>query len=314
MNRYRLRSVMQYLALFFLFEGFAHAAAGTGFDFGAAITGAASGLVTNYEPIFKPLGDEIFVSLTTVMIISYGVKIIFATSHHAYQHAVEQGKAFLGSWLAAWVCLAFYDTPLWGGLSIHQAIPAMATFLTRKIGLGIVDTAIADMTSVITGSPGNPGMPAPGLFNPPEWITYIWVTVQATLLETALILASSFGFVAMGIGALFGPIMIPFLIVPQMRHWFYAWISYMVKFAMFTVVAAAQAFIWATAADNFLTTAIGGNYTLPHLLTCAIGLGIITLGTLLGLLSTGAIVNDLFGGSAHGGGSIGVMAAIKGLF
>jgi hypothetical protein len=45
-----------------------------------------------------------------------------------------------------------------------------------------------------------------------------------------------------------------------------------------------------------------------------VGLGIITVGAVLGLLSTGSIVNDLFSGSAHGGGGLGVIGLLKGLF
>jgi type IV secretory pathway VirB6-like protein len=128
------------------------------------------------------------------------------------------------------------------------------------------------------------------------------------------VLASSFGFIALGVGTLFGPLLIPWILVPQVRHYFYGWINFSLKFAMYAVVAAAQAFIWATATDKFVMTAIAGDFSLKHLLNSLVGLGILTLGSVLGLLSTGSLVNDLFSGSAHGGGGIGVLAAIKGLF
>jgi hypothetical protein len=83
---------------------------------------------------------------------------------------------------------------------------------------------------------------------------------------------------------------------------------------MFAVVAAVQALVWATAADGFIVNFVAGNYTLAHLLTSLVGLGIITVGAVLGLLSTGSIVNDLFSGSAHGGGGLGVIGLLKGLF
>jgi hypothetical protein len=138
--------------------------------------------------------------------------------------------------------------------------------------------------------------------------------LQSMVMEAVLVLASSFSFVALGVGTLFGPILISVIIVPWLRHWFFSWINFSVKFGMFAVVAAAQAFVWATAADSFIINFVAGNYTLAHLLTSLVGLGIITLGAILGLLSTGSLVNDLFGGSAHGGGSIGVIGALKALF
>ena len=279
-----------------------------GFDYTGTITGAASNLVTNYEPLFKPYGDTIFASLTVVMIVVCGKKIIFATSHAEYHAGLAYTKSFLGHWLVGWTCLSFYDVPLWGGMSIHQVIPMISAFLAGKINNAIVDTMMSDMTQVITQ------MPLPAVFAPAEIFAYFMVMVQSMVMEAVLVLASSFGFVALGVGTLFGPILIAGIIVPWMRHWFFGWLGFTLKFSMFSVAAAAQAFIWATAADTFILTFIAGDFSLAHLLTSFVGLGIITLGSVLGLLSTGSIVNDLFGGSAHGSGSIGVIGAIKALF
>jgi len=283
-------------------------ALGAGYDFAGSITGAAANLVINVEPLFKPIGDTIFTSLTIVMLVVCGQKIIFSTSHHEYQAGLAYTKSFLGHWLVGWTCLAFYDVPLWGGMSIHQVIPMIASFLAAKINLAIVDTTMTDMQNVITG------MPMPALFAPAEIFTYAMVMIQAMVMETVLVLASSFSLVALGVGTLFGPILISFIIVPFLRHWFFGWINFTVKFAMFAVAAAMQAYIWATAADAFIVNFVAGNYTLAHLLTSICGMGLITLGAILGLLSTGSLVNDLFGGSAHGGGGIGVIGAIKALF
>jgi hypothetical protein len=283
-------------------------ALGAGYDFAGSITGAAANLVINEEPIFKPVGDTIFASLTVVMIVVCGKKIIFSTSDAEYHAGLAYLKSFLGHWLVGWTCLAFYDVPLWGGMSIHQVIPMIATFLANKINLAIVDTTVTDMQTVISG------MPMPALFAPAEVFTYGMVMLQSMVMEAVLVLASSFSFVALGVGTLFGPILISVIIVPWLRHWFFSWINFSVKFGMFAVVAAAQAFVWATAADSFIINFVAGNYTLAHLLTSLVGLGIITLGAILGLLSTGSLVNDLFGGSAHGGGNIGVIGALKALF
>ncbi len=125
------------------------------------------------------------------------------------------------------------------------------------------------------------------LFAPAEIFTYIGVMVLSIVLEAVLVLASSFSFVALGVGTLLGPILISFIIVPWLRHWFFSWINFSVKFGMFAVVAAAQAFIWATAADNFINTFVAGNYSLAHMLTSIAGLGIITLGAVLGFSRLG---------------------------
>jgi len=279
-----------------------------GYDFAGSITGAASGLVVNQEPMFKPIGDGIFASLTVVMLIVCGKRIIFSTSHAEYHAGLAYLKSFLGHWLVGWTCLAFYDVPLWGDMSIHQVIPMMASFLAGKINTAIVDTMMADMSTVIAG------MPMPALFSPAELYTYAMVMLQSMVMEAVLVLASSFAFVALGVGTLFGPILISGIIVPWLRPWFFSWINFTLKFAMFAVAAAAQAFVWATAADNFILNFVKGNYTLAHLLTSLVGLGIITIGAVWGLLSTGHLVNDLFGGSAHGHGGIGVIGALKGLF
>ncbi len=294
--------------LFLLFALGAPFALGAGYDFAGSITGAAANLVINEEPIFKPVGDTIFASLTVVMIVVCGKKIIFSTSHAEYHAGLAYLKSFLGHWLVGWTCLAFYDVPLWGGMSIHQVIPMIATFLAGKINLAIVNTAMDDIQTVISK------MPMPALFAPAEVFTYGMVMLLSMVMEAVLVLASSFSFIALGVGTLFGPILISVIIVPWLRHWFFSWINFSVKFAMFAVVAAAQAFIWATAADNFILNFVAGSYTLPHLLTSLLGLGIITVGAVLGLLSTASLVNDLFGGSAHAGGSIGVVGAIKALF
>jgi hypothetical protein len=303
MNRFK--TIRNFFLLLLLGAPFSF---GAGFDFAGTITGAAANLVTNYDPIFKPVGDEIFTTITIVMIIVCGKKVIFSTSRYEYEAGLAYTKSFVGHWLVGWTCLAFYDFPLWGGMSIHQVIPMIASFLAAKINTAIVDTTMADMTKAISG------MSLPSVFAPGEMVAYIGVMVLSIVLEAVLVLASSFSFVALGVGTLLGPILISFIIVPWLRHWFFSWINFSVKFGMFAVVAAAQSFIWATAADNFINTFIAGDYSLAHMLTSIAGLGIITLGAVLGLLSTGALVNDLFGGSAHGGGSLGVLGFLKALF
>jgi hypothetical protein len=277
------------------------------FDFSGSITGAVDSLVINFEPLFKPVGDDLLISLTIIMIICYGAKMIWATSPSEYHSAVMAFKAFIVRWLVAWICMAGYDTPVFGtGLSIHQAIPAAATFLASQINTAILDTLLADIATLIKG------MPSPSVLAPVEVLTFGFVFLQAMVLEGILILVSAFGFVALGVFTLLGPLLIPWLIVPPASFLFNSWLHGTIKYAMYAVIAAAQAFVFATAADQFITSSIAGDYSLHHLLGSMVGLGIITIGSVLGLLSTGSLANDLVSGSAHAGtGGLGVIGTIK---
>ena len=81
-----------------------------------------------------------------------------------------------------------------------------------------------------------------------------------TVITGVLFVLTISGFVAIGIGTLLGPLMVPFILVPRFSWIFYNWISYTIKYSFYQVVANALVFVWAGAFVFVVNNIFGGVY------------------------------------------------------
>jgi len=207
--------------------------------------------------------------------------------------------------------LRYYNVPLpMIGSSFHQVLPDIGRQLSSNIDLASLDTLLARIAAIVTGTE------RPSLFNPLELFIFVSIMVDMIAIEGVLFGVTILGFVAVGIGSLLGPLFIPFLVVPRLSWLFWNWLSFMLQYSFYQVVASALVFVWTNVLVNFIDRSIHGDYTLAHFFVLLVPLGMLNIGLIFSVFRITSFVSDLFKGAAAAGSNLAgsVAVAVKGAF
>ena len=281
-------------------------------DYIGSITDSVTNLVTSGSPVFLATGNQVLTAVGIVMLVLYELK--WATHSSARHHPeFPYGEVFhfFGLFLVAEMMLRYYDVPLpMIGSSVHQVLPEIGRQLSSNIDLASLDTLLARIAAIATGTE------RPSIFNPLELFVFASIMVDMIAIEGILFGVTILGFVAVGIGSVIGPIFIPFLIVPRLNWLFWNWLSFMLQYSFYQVVASALVFVWTNVLVNFIDRSIHGDYTLAHFFVLLVPLGMLNIGLAFSVFRVTSFVSDLFKGAAAAGGNLagGVATVVKGAF
>jgi hypothetical protein len=119
-----------------------------------------------------------------------------------------------------------------------------------------------------------------------------------------------------GIGSLLGPLFIPFLVVPRLSWLFWNWLSFMLQYSFYQVVASALVFVWTNVLVNFIDRSVHGDYALAHFFILLVPLGMLNIGLIFSVFRITSFVSDLFKGTAAAGNNLAgsVAGVVKGAF
>ena len=172
--------------------------------------------------------------------------------------------------------LRYWNAPLGllGGHNVHQIIPVIAYDLANKINIAALDTLTSQVDNILKNTP------FPGATQFLEIGLYFEFTGLLILADGVLFVLTLLSFVAIGIGTLVGPLLVPFILVPRFNWLFYNWLSYTIKYSFYQVVANALTFIWANAFVFVINNLFGGNFALAHAATEILGLFLLSAGML----------------------------------
>ena len=150
--------------------------------------------------------------------------------------------------LAIMAFVKFYDTPSY---SFKNLIGAETTYLTKAFGTSAVDNVMQmvdqDLALFDTGSGIN-------LITQPIVFCSLMIYVGLfTMLEIALTWVIAYGAIATTVVGMFGPLFIPFLLIPKLEWLFWGWFRAYLGFAFYKVVAAAVASVVASVLANYLS-------------------------------------------------------------
>jgi type IV secretory pathway VirB6-like protein len=233
-----------------------------------------------------------------------------STGHHP-EFPYGEVFHFFGLFLVAEMMLRYYNVPLpMIGSSVHQVLPEIGRQLSSNIDLASLDTLLAHIAAIATGTE------RPSIFNPLELFVFASIMVDMIAIEGILFGVTILGFVAVGIGSLLGPLFIPFLVVPRLNWLFWNWLSFMLQYSFYQVVASALVFVWTNVLVNFIDRSIHGDYTLAHFFVLLIPLGMLNIGLAFSVFRITSFVSDLFKGAAAAGGNLtgSVATVVKGAF
>jgi hypothetical protein len=127
----------------------------------------------------------------------------------------------------------------------------------------------------------------------------LWIAganiVCVLVAQAAVVAVIAFGYVAMTIAALLGPVFIPFFIVPHMEWLFWGWLKSFIQYAFYPVVANAYLFVFGNLLIHFLD-AHPPPYDGAYLLVLFGPLVLLLIAFTFGILKIPSLVNSLFTG------------------
>jgi type IV secretory pathway VirB6-like protein len=249
--------------------------------------------------LFISLGLNLFRGFATILIVWAGVK--------AALNAASGGPGFDFSKFAdlllvitfGYAMVRYYATPIPGiGVSFYHLITDQTFILADHIGNQAQADLILKLESLMKSATS--WMLLTSGFTFP-----ISISIISTLafLELVIFAVIAFGYIAVGVLVLLGPIFIPFLIVPKLDFLFWGWLKAFFQYAFYPVIANAVLYVIAKLMLALLNPFTATSFTDFALAVAKLPLLIIVIGVgIYGVLKIPALVNHIFSGSSGEGG------------
>ncbi len=253
------------------------------------ITEFITQLLTQHIGQFAFLGQGMFLSFATIMIVWFGAKSALSS--------VDRGGGFqFGNFAGLVMMISFgfamtqyYAVPIPGiGRSFYHLIIDQTSYLSDLIA----GTQLQNAADAISNYQAQ--IQSPGLTDLSGSIAYIADLAILALWEAVAVVVTAYGFVAQAICILVGPVFIPFFIVPKLEWLFWGWLKCFVQYAFYQVIAAATMFVMGNLVINVLTQP--PFLPIPDPATLLTLLIVVFLGGAYALLRVPALTSHIFSG------------------
>ncbi len=211
----------------------------------AAVTQAVTEMLNRHSDLFVLMGRRLFQGFAVILISWFGIRAALASA---------EGRGFPYSRFAGllltiafgFAMTSFYHRPIPGfGLSFPELITEQALFLADRIQSASVEDIQLRLHEVYAS------LEAPYIFDGIQIARYFLTVLAIALAETAVLAVISYGFVALGVIVLVGPIFVPFFIVPQLEWLFWGWFRAFIQYAFYQVVAYAFTAVFSSLLVSF---------------------------------------------------------------
>ena len=264
---------------------------------------AINTLLTQNLGFFDAMGQNLFRSFATILVVWYGVKSALAAAGGRSPFHFDNFASLLLTISFGFAMVNYYSTPIPGvGVSFHNLVTNEAQFLASRIDQAQLQTVIqgiADFESRMI-SPSWGDLFGTGI--------YVSMTILLAAAQAIALVVIAFGFIATSVCVLVGPIFVPFFIVPKLEWLFWGWFRCFLQYAFYQVIAAAVVAIMANLMVAVLKLPPGGTLSTVQLIAWYPVLLITFLASIYVLLKVPALTNQIFSGTA-GGSSAGLLEA-----
>jgi len=264
-------------------------------DFLQYIFQAINNLLTQNLGFFDAMGQNLFRSFATILVVWYGVKSALSAASGKSPFHFDNFASLVLTISFGFAMVNYYSTPIPGiGTSFHNLVTDEAQFLSSKIDqaqLQTVITQVADFESRM-------GSPSWGDFF--GTAIYVIVTVLLAAAQAVAIVVIAYGFIATAVCVLVGPIFVPFFIVPKLEWLFWGWLRCFLQYAFYQVVASAVVYVIANLMLGALRLPPSGTLSTVQLIAWFPVLFITFLASIYVLLKIPTPTNHIFSGTAGG--------------
>lgn len=249
-------------------------------------------MVTN-APMFEAMGQRMYAAFTVIVIVWFGIEWAFHGGMRMERFANMMMMVAFG-----FAMTRYYSQPIPGfGISFYHLIVDQGTVLANQLNNGIVTQVFQRLDLVYMGLT-TPGVSV--VFNVMEVVRWLVIVLAIVACEAAVFLVISFGYIAVAICVLLGPVFIPFFIVPKMEWVFWGWLRALLQYAFYPVVANAYVFVVGNLLINF-TDRAGTDFSGAALAVVFIPFLFLLVAATLGVLRVPSLVNSIFSGKSGEG-------------
>ncbi|MGC2467954.1 MAG: type IV secretion system protein [Candidatus Acidiferrum sp.] len=267
---------------------------------------AINNLLTQNLGFFDAMGQNLFRSFATILVVWYGVKSALSSASGKHFLHFDNFASLLLTISFGFGMVNYYSAPIPGvGTSFHNLITDESQFLANKINqteLQTVEERIADFEI---------RMDSPGIADVLGTVIYVVIIILLAAAQAIAIVVIAFGFIATAVCVLVGPVFIPFFIVPKLEWLFWGWFRCFIQYAFYQVIAAAVVYVIANLILGVMDLQPRGTISTVQLLEAFPVLFITFLASIYSLLKIPALTNHIFSGTA-GGSSAGIVGSVVG--
>ena len=262
---------------------------------------AISTLLTQNLGFFDAMGQNLFRSFATILIVWYGVKSALAAASGRGAFHFENFASLLLTISFGFAMVNYYSAPIPAvGVSFHSLVTNEAQFLSSRIDQAQLQNVIQGVTDFETR------------MDSPTWgdilgtAVYVVVTILLAAAQAVALVVIAYGFVASAVCVLVGPVFVPFFIVPKMEWLFWGWLRCFLQYSFYQVIAAAVVAIIGNLMIGALKLPPAGSLSTVQLMAWFPVLAITFLASIYVLLKVPSLTNHIFSGTA-GGTSSGIL-------
>ena len=252
-------------------------------------------LLTANLGFFDAMGQNLFRSFATILIVWYGIKSALAAAGGRSPFHFDNFASLLLTISFGFAMVNYYSTPIPGvGTSFHALVTDEAQFLSSKIDQAQLQTVVAQIADFETR------MDSPTWGDVLGTAIYVVVILLLAAAQAVSIVIIAYGFIATAVCVLVGPIFVPFFIVPKMEWLFWGWFRCFLQYAFYQVIAAAVVFVISNLIVGALRLPPAGALSTVQLMAWFPVLLITFVASIYVLLKVPALTNHIFSGTAGG--------------
>jgi type IV secretory pathway VirB6-like protein len=256
---------------------------------------AIGNLLTENLGFFDTMGQNLFRTFATILVVWYGVKSALAAAGGKHPFQFDNFASLLLTVSFGFAMVNYYSAPIPGiGMSFHNLVTNESQFLANKINQTELQTVIEHVNDF------EARMDAPGVTDLLGTLFYAVVIILLAAAQAVAIVVIAYGFIATAVCVLLGPVFIPFFIVPKLEWLFWGWLRCFVQYAFYQVIAAAVVFIIGNLILGILGLQPAGAISTVQLIEEFPVLLITFLAAIYALLKIPTLTNDIFSGTAGG--------------
>jgi TrbL/VirB6 plasmid conjugal transfer protein len=260
----------------------------TGYDPVGTVQQAIANLLAVQEPQFVGIGNRMFLSFATILVVWQGIQMMLA-----WRQSGEQMFRFAKLMLIiafGYTMIVYYNSPIPGfRVSFSNLITDETAYLASLLSARSIQDAQQSLNTLWNA-----------LEQPDAWsilanLLYWLMLIVIALAQFALMFVVSFSMIASAICALVGPLFVPFFIVPTLEWIFWNWLKAFIQYAFMRVIANAFIFVFERFLSGYLQTLPPGLRLEEQLLYSVHAVMILVTFT-VGVLLVPSLTSSIFSG------------------
>ena len=258
-------------------------------------------LLTQNLGFFDSMGQNLFRSLATILVVWFGVKGALSAAGGRSGFQFENFASLLLTISFGFAMVNYYANPIPGvGVSFHNLVTDEAQFLSSQIDQAQLQTVIQGVADFESR------MDSPGWGDFLGTAVYVVVTILLAIAQAIVLVIIAYGFIAAAVCVLVGPIFVPFFIVPKMEWLFWGWFRCFLQYSFYQVIAAAVVAVIGNLIMGALKLPPAGTLSTVQLMAWFPVLAVTFVAAIYVLLKVPSLTSQIFSGAA-GGSSAGVL-------